>query len=223
MQRQAFKGVIEKNIDLDYLLHLPKGYDESRVNGYPFILFLHGSGERGNDLSLVKNEGLMAYIESHEDFPFITVAPQCKETSWWTREMDGLYALVNKVKTLFNIDKTRMYLTGLSMGGFGCWHFAEKYPNIFTAMIPICGGTEKRIAFPERIEVLKDMPIWAFHGKKDSVVPVEETRQLFPYLGQNTIYTEYLEGTHNVWTRTYNNEDIYKWLLSHQKPSIDLD
>lgn len=217
MQEKSLNTVIEKAIHLEYLVHLPKGYNASRQEGYPFILFLHGSGERGSNLSVVKNEGLMAYIEENADFPFITLAPQCPITSWWTRELDGLYALVKKAEEIFNIDKTRMYLTGLSMGGFGCWHFAEKYPDIFAAMVPICGGTEKRIGFPERIKKLKALPIWAFHGKKDSVVPVEETRQLIPYLGNHTLYTEYLEGTHNVWTRTYKNEDIYQWLLSHEK------
>lgn len=214
---KKYDGIITKEIHLDYRLHLPNDYDESESEGYPMILFLHGSGERGNDINKLKRTGLTKYVEEHDDFPFIVVAPQCNEKTWWTRELDGLYALVKHIVNELNVDEKRMYLTGLSMGGFGCWHLAERYPKLFTAMIPIASGTEEYIGFPERVEILKDLPIWAFHGAKDPIVPVMEIKKLMPYLGDKFKYTEYPEGMHDVWTETYENKEIYAWLLKHSK------
>ncbi len=214
---KKYDGMITKEIHLNYRLHLPNDYDENSVQGYPMILFLHGSGERGNDINKLTRTGLTKYIETHDDFPFIVVSPQCNEKTWWTRELDSLYALVNHVKSELNVNEKRMYLTGLSMGGFGCWHFAERYPELFTAMIPIASGTEEHIGFPERVAILKDMPIWAFHGGKDPIVPLAEVEKLRPYLGEAFKLTVDPEGEHDVWTKAYENKEIYAWLLKHTK------
>jgi len=214
---KSYDGMITREIHLDYMLHLPRGYSKEEPEGYPMILFLHGSGERGDDINQLKRTGLARYSEDHDDFPFIVISPQCNEKTWWTRELDSLYALVKHVLGELNIDKKRIYLTGLSMGGFGCWHLAERYPELFAAMIPIASGTEAYLRSPERVKVLKDLPIWAFHGEKDLVVPVEEIKKLIPYLGKNFKYTEYPEAGHDVWTETYENTEIYGWLLKHSK------
>jgi len=214
---KKYDGMITKEIHLNYRLHLPNDYNEEEPEGYPMILFLHGSGERGSDINALKRTGLTKYIEEHDDFPFIVISPQCNEKTWWTRELDSLYALAKHVMGELNVDEKRMYLTGLSMGGFGCWHFAERYPKLFTAMIPIASGTEEHIGFPERVKVLEDLPIWAFHGEKDPIVPMQELKKLMPYLGENFKYTEYPGGKHDVWTETYENNEIYAWLLKHSK------
>lgn len=219
MQKKKYTEEIKKQISLDYLLHLPKTYSED-LKAYPLLLFLHGRGERGETLEILKRTGLPAYIEQREEFPFVTVMPQCPKTTFWPMLTEKLYYLVKKIMRDYRIDSNRVYLTGLSMGGYGCWHLANEYPDIFAAMIPICGGTFEKIGFPERIKNLKNLPIWTFHGKKDSVVPIEKTQELVQVLQRvngNINFTVYPEGTHNIWDETYANEEIYRWLLRHTR------
>lgn len=127
-----FEREIIKKVNLKYLLHLPKEYDIS--SKWPLIFFLHGAGERGEDLELVKKHGIPMLCEKDENFPFIAVSPQCPSDNWWNVYYDDLYYLLNEIKNKYSIDESRIYLTGLSMGGFGTWDFASKYPNEFAAV-----------------------------------------------------------------------------------------
>ena len=219
--QHLFESSAEKKVSLRYLLYLPKEYGAQQGVKWPLVLFLHGMGERGDDLELVKKHGIPKIVEER-DFPFVAVSPQCPSRSMWTTELDALHALIMEAAQTYSIDKSRIYLTGLSMGGFGAWHLAEAHPRLFAAVVPICGGALPMMGFPERIKVLKDTPIWAFHGAKDNVVPVKSSKELVDMLKKhngNVRFTVYPEAGHDSWTETYENPELYEWLLKQKRPS----
>lgn len=223
---EEFSGEIIKKVKLKYLAYLPEGYEKDKNKKWPLILFLHGMGERGEDLELVKRQGLPNIINELEYFPFILIAPQCPTNSMWYMEIDSLFELVKHVINQYNVDTSRIYLTGLSMGGFGTWHFAEAHPKLFAAIVPVCGGTVPKIGFPERIKVLKDVPVWAFHGAKDEIVPIEMSKELVDVLRQyngNVKFTVYPDAGHDSWTETYRNKDLYAWLLEQKNDKFTLE
>lgn len=212
---QVFQKEITKTVELKYLLHLPTGYGDNQDQKWPLMLFLHGAGERGSDLNKVKVHGPPKLIEQGKDLPFIVVSPQCPAGTWWTEQIDALTALLDDVQTRYAVDVNRVYLTGLSMGGFGSWALGCRYPNRFAAIVPICGGGEWFLA-----ERLKNVPVWAFHGAKDSVVPLRQSQEMVDALkraGGNVQLTVYPEANHDSWTETYNNPKLYEWLLSQRK------
>lgn len=183
------------------------------------MLFLHGMGERGADLELLKFNGIPKVIEEGMGFPFLVVSPQCPEDTIWTNELDALHALLEAMIEKYNVDHSRIYLTGLSMGGFGTWHLAATYPSLFAAIVPICGGTTPFVGFPERIKALKDVPVWAFHGAKDEVVPIQGSQELVDVLKAhqgNVKFTVYPDTNHDSWTQTYENSELYQWLLQQK-------
>lgn len=209
-----FKKEIIIRLELNYLLYLPEDYDDNKK--WPLILFLHGAGESGSDLEIVKRNGIPKLAGMGKGFNFIAVSPQCPEGSSWDSHFDALDLLLDEIQSDFSIDESRIYVTGLSMGGYGAWDLAIMFPDRFAAIIPICGGS----TYPELIGRLKDLPIWAFHGAKDDIVPVEETKILVDILkeyGSSIKYTEYPDAGHDAWTETYNNPEVYEWLLSQRK------
>jgi len=215
-----FEKEIVKKVSLRYLLYLPKDYGKKPNAKWPMILFLHGMGERGNNLELVKKHGIPKIVEKKDDFPFVVVSPQCPINSMWNMMVDELHALVVDAVQRFNIDENRVYLTGLSMGGYGAWHLAAAYPDLFAAVVPICGGMIHDKDISEQIKGLKDMPIWIFHGAKDETVPVENSKELYDALkklGGNVKLTIYPDLGHDSWTVTYDNPALYKWLLKQKK------
>lgn len=217
-QQQSFQATIQKNVSLRYLVYVPKDYQHSDRE-WPVVLFLHGMGERGADLELVKRHGIPKLIEEGTDFPFIALSPQCPEHTVWPNELDALHALVEHIIREYRVDTTRVYVTGLSMGGFGTWHLAAIYPRMFAAIVPICGGTMPHVGFPERIRVLKDVPVWAFHGAQDDTVPLHMSQELVDVLKDhhgNVKLTVYPDAEHDSWTRTYANPDLYEWLLQQK-------
>ena len=201
---------------LEYLLFLPKSYGQLPNKKCPLIIFLHGAGERGNNLDLLKKHGIPKIVEQNPDFPFITVSPQCPKDSWWTSELRLLNGLVDKITKSYQVDMSRIYLTGLSMGGFGAWSLASMNPDLFAAIVPICGGGE-----PDRAaRALKNMPVWVFHGAKDTVVPAERSEEMVKAvkaIGGNVKFTLYPDADHDSWTRTYDNPELYEWLLKHSR------
>lgn len=213
-QSQAFEKTITKTLDCKYLLFLPEGYGREKKD-WPLMLFLHGAGERGDNLELVKKHGPPKIVENRKDFPFIVVSPQCPENEWWTEKTEVLINLLDDIVARYDVDTDRVYLTGLSMGGYGTWALASEYPDRFAAVVPICGGGNRIMA-----RRLKDMPVWAFHGGKDSVVPVEESKVLVKEInshGGNAKLTIYPDANHDSWTETYNNQEVYDWLLEHRR------
>lgn len=217
-KEMIFHKQVIKELHLNYLLYLPGDYSENKK--WPLILFLHGSGECGSDIEIVKRNGIPKIVDNDDSYPFVAVSPQCPEDSAWENHFEDMELLLEEAADTFSIDEDRIYLTGLSMGGYGTWDFASVYPDMFAAIIPICGGS----IYPELVESLKDLPIWAFHGSADDVVPVQETRTLVDALrecGGNIRYTEYPGVGHDSWTVTYENPEVIRWLLN-QKRNIGL-
>lgn len=216
-EAHCFEKTVRTTLHLEYLLHLPLAYDQDVGRRWPLILFLHGAEARGGDLSLIADYGLPRIVRERPDFPFVVVSPQCPTCGWWATEVDTLAYLVDDVVDRYRVDERRLYLTGLSMGGYGTWTLASLYPDRFAAIAPICGG----IHAPARaVEVLRDVPVWAFHGAKDRTVPVEAQQQLVDALlaaGGDVRFTVYPEAAHDSWTETYDNPALYEWFLGHSK------
>jgi predicted peptidase len=207
----TFKTKISKSVSLPYLLYKPT----TPKGKLPLVMFLHGAGERGNNLELVKKHGIPKRLEQGQEFPFMVVSPQCPKDSWWPLELDALKGLLDDVVSKHNVDKKRIYLTGLSMGGYGTWYLAGMYPKLFAAIAPICGGGDFVLG-----EQLTQMPIWAFHGDKDNVVPLSESQRMVDIVkkaGGKAKLTVYKNVDHDSWTQTYANSKLYEWLLSHKK------
>ena len=215
-QSKAFEKTITKALTCKYWLYLPEGYGE-KDKRWPLMLFLHGAGERGNDLNKVKVHGPPKLVGNKKDFPFIIVSPQCPKDVWWNDKLDVLINLLDEIEASYHVDTDRVYLTGLSMGGFGSWALASKYPDRFAAIAPICGG-----GMMIMVPGLTDIPIWAFHGAKDKVVPLKESEEMVKMIkarGGNAKLTVYPEAGHDSWTETYNNPDLYDWFLKYRKVS----
>jgi predicted peptidase len=209
-----FKLKLSKTLELSYLIYSPKRTGKKKL---PLVMFLHGGGECGTDLNLVKRHGLPKHIEAGQDFPFIVVAPQCPVGSWWTKEVAGLKGLLEHVIKTHDVDTKRVYLTGMSMGGMGTWQFAGMYPEYFAAIAPVCGGGE---LYAARALAKHKTPIWMFHGDKDTVVPLSETKRMMYWLkkfGGKAKLTVYKNIGHNSWEKAYQNPKLYEWLLSHKK------
>jgi predicted peptidase len=195
----TFSKRVPRRGTLDYLLHLPGGY--SRRQRYPLILFLHGSGERGSDVYAVHKHGIPKVAARDPDFPFVAVSPQCPANSNWFLHVDMLLLLLDDVMRRHSIDRARVYLTGISMGGYGAWHLGSEYPERFAAVVPICGGFDPMLGYPERVCGLRYTPVWAFHGTKDRAVPVSETRAMVRALrrcGGKVKLTVYPDAGHDT-------------------------
>ncbi len=201
-----------------YWLYLPQDYEKTAANGgAPLFLFLHGAGERGNtldEIDKVKVHGppkLLDRPEFQKHWPCVTVSPQCKNDFAWSPAQLSL--LLNEIEKKYKIDKKRVYVSGISMGGFGTWMMLQAEPKRFAAAAPICGGAK-----PEWAPDLIDIPIWNFHGNKDGVVPCKLSEMMVDAVrkagGRKIIFTVYEGGGHDVWTRTYDNQLLYDWLFT---------
>lgn len=201
--------------DRKYSVFLPKGYDGSR--SYPTVLFLHGSGERGEDGIRSAQVGLGAIIAQEPDrFPIIAVFPQAKTT--WSADSDdakAALAALDEVAARDKVDPKRVVLTGLSMGGIGSWAMAASHPDRFSAVVPICGFGDVRTA-----KALKDLPSWTFVGDADSPRLVGGTRAMVEAIkaeGGSVLWTEYRGVGHNSWDRAYSDPKLLAWMLSQHK------
>ena len=208
----------EKTVTTKYLLFLPAGCPAEKTEGakrWPTILFLHGAGERGDDLARVKVHGPPKIVETKRDFSFIVVSPQCPSGTWW--RTDVMSALLDEIEAKYSVDADRLYVTGLSMGGFGTWDLGAKTPQRFAALAPICGGGRVETA-PKLVNI----PIWAFHGGKDNIVPMRKSEEMVKAIeaagGTKAKLTVYPEAGHDSWTKTYDDPELYKWFLSHTRP-----
>ncbi len=220
-----------------YQVYVPAQWNKGKK--WPVVLFLHGAGERGEDGLIQTQVGIATAIRTHADrFPCIVVMPQCRRNVWWTNdemEAQALKALDQTIKE-FKGDADRVYLTGLSMGGYGTWDLAYKYPGKFAALAPICGGLRP----PDRLPVPKTgpfadpdadpyalvaqkvgkTPVWIFHGGADTTVPPSESRKMNDSLkaaGANVKYTEYEGVGHNSWDMAYSDPEFMTWLLSQRR------
>ena len=201
------------------MLHLPQGRPPGSAPGWPLVLFLHGAGERGSDLELVKREGLPRVIERDGGFPFVTASPQCPAGAGWYRYPRTLMALLDHLLATETVDPARVYLTGISMGGYGTWGLAARYPRRFAAIAPVCGGGLRTDGFPGKVRALREVPVWAFHGALDVNVLPEESQRLVDALraaGGDVRFTLYPDLAHDSWTRAYDEPALYQWMLSHR-------
>jgi predicted peptidase len=223
LQAKTLQRKLAACAKVDYLLFLPAAYNSRPADQWPLIFFLHGSGERGSDVWRVATHGPSKYIETHPDFPFIVVSPQCAEREHWSS--DALMDLLDQAVQLYRVDTNRIYLTGLSMGGFGAWELASSYPERFAAVAPICGGGRFISVLMSqgngRLDALRSLGIWAFHGAKDDVVPLAESERMVRMMKEagckEVLFTVYPEAKHNSWTETYNNPELYEWFLKHRR------
>ena len=211
-----FKKKNQEEVDLNYLLYLPNDYQRNKQD-YPLVLFLHGKGERGDDLEKIKIHGIPKRVDEGIRFPFICIAPQCPDEGYWDRPeyVSSLISLLKEVENNYRVDSKRIYGTGLSMGGLGTLAIALKNPTLFSAIIPVCGGAKM-----ENIQRLSQLPIWLFHGDRDDVHPVNNSIIIFQALSSvndQVFLTVYGGVDHDSWTQTYESHDIYNWMLNYSK------
>jgi len=196
-----------------HLTYLPEAYDQDKKKMWPLILFLHGSGERGTDLDKVKGQGPQGYINKGHSLPFIVVTPQCPLEEWW--DPARLNHLLEEVEAQYRVDPKRIYVTGLSMGGYGSFDLAATYPDKIAAIAPLSGG-----ASPDIADRLKKMPTWIFHGSDDAVVPARYSTDVAHAMqkeGNPAKLTIYPGVGHGGWNVTYADPALYAWFLEHSK------
>jgi predicted peptidase len=206
--------------EMKYFVYVPHDYKKGS-KPYPVILFLHGRGGSVGDVSHLTSRGLAAAIKKHEkSFGFIGVFPQTKKKGniWLTNspENQQVMQVLAEVQKNYTVDPKRIYLTGLSSGGFGTWHLAVEHPEKWAAIVPICGGGD-----PSQAKRIKHIPCWCFHGAADKTVPVDLSRKMIGALksaGGSPKYTEYPGVDHNCWDKAYATAELYDWLLKqHQR------
>ena len=211
-----------------YRLVLPEDYNSN--NTYPLILFLHGAGERGSDNTKQLNNCVQNIANSAPNA--IIVAPQCTEGNQWvdtpwsnvsystdtvaeSNELQMVMMLLEKLKKEYSVDKDRIYVSGISMGGFGTWDLITRHPNTFAAAIPVCGGADS-----SKAEVVKNIPIYTFHGESDWDVPVAGTRAMVEAIktagGNKITYTEYAGRGHNIWDDAFATTGLFDNLFKHK-------
>lgn len=196
---------------INYYLYSPKDTSSSP----PLVVFLHGGGEGGDSIQMVLMHGYPKLIASGKDFPFYLLAPQnpYKNGFWDDRKVDKL---IDHLVDSLNIEDRSIYLAGMSRGGYGVWRMAINNPDKYAGMLSICAASIPMIY----VKKLQNMPIWIFHGEKDQVVPVEQSKLAYEVLkpiNSNVKLTLYPEANHDSWTNTFNNPEVTQWLLSHQK------
>ncbi len=207
----TFDTAVVKSVHLRYVIDLPPGYSATQ-GAWPLVLFLHGAGERGNDLAAVRSQGLLKIAPSARS-SFILVAPQTPLGELWSA--DALGALLDHLEGTLRIDRSREYLTGLSMGAFGAWELAMAMPERFAAVLGISGG-----ANPVGICGLRRVPVWIVHGSDDDVIPVSWSKTLAQRLQAchgNVRLTIYPGVGHDAWSRTYADTSVMNWLLAQRR------
>ncbi len=203
--------------EMDYLLYLPAEYDASEDKKWPLVLFLHGRGESYGPLSLVAKWGPPRFAAKGEDWPFILVSPQCPGDARWSDDtrQEQLDKLLLQIGNDYEVDKKKVYLTGLSMGGYGSWTLSANHPDRFAAVVPICGSGN-----PDDADKLKSIPIWVFHGDQDSAVPFSRSVEMVEAIraaGSETIMFTSMEHVgHNCWSSAYAMPQLYDWMLKQK-------
>jgi predicted peptidase len=214
---------------LSYRVSLPPSSSQPE-EGWPLLLFLHGAGERGSEIGKVGMHGPLKHVDTIAELQgCIIVAPQCPAGAWW--EAAALKAIVDQVRANYAVDDTRLYVTGLSMGGYGTWDLLSRYPDFFAGAVPICGGGDLTrlwdvestgFALANLLKA-KDVPIHAFHGSADLLIPLAESQVLIDALheaGSGATLTVYPGVGHNSWSQTYDDPGLYEWLFSQRRPAV---
>lgn len=227
------KTLRHQDKDVRYVLYVPAGYDAAKP--WPLVVFLHGAGERGDD-GLVQSEvGIGPAIKRNPDrFPCLVLMPQCPRDKFWDVMFDAIEGMMAQTRKDYTVDPARVYLTGLSMGGYATWLWGPLKTDTFAAFMPICGGGDPRDlkhlcgdmdlsrfgTMEERVAKLAPLPVWVFHGAKDDVVPPFRSRQMVNLLkkaGGTVKYTEFPDANHNSWDAAYGDAESIAWLLAQRK------
>ncbi len=210
-----------KDVQYRYLSYTPKEYNTDTLKKWPLIIYLHGGSRRGTDLIKLYADGIPDQLYRGREFPFIIIAPQCPEHIRWSTD-NWFENLFKEVNDKYRIDTNRVYLTGFSLGGAGTWYIAAKYPDKFAAIAPMSGFTSHMYFIDNNIEMLINMPIWAFHGKIDILVPFEETERIIKKLdgkNKNLRFSVEPEVGHWINWLVYPNQELYDWFLKYDKRS----
>ena len=200
---------------MQYIVVLPRNYIANH-DPWPVILYLHGAGDRGTDLALVRRTAAVLQAETRADYPFILVAPQVSDLdqTWlYPGNRAAAMTILDEVLSKYHGDPKRVYVTGISMGGWGAWFYAYSFPGRFAAMAPLCGFPDARWA-PEIVST----PVWTFHGTNDTVAPIIDTERMvekLQKLGADPKYTPIVGGDHDIAKAVYSRDDLYKWFLQH--------
>lgn len=212
-------GFINKTVVADgasraFVVYVPRDYDPAKA--WPLIVFLHGAGERGDDGLKQTEVGIGRAVRlDPERWPAIIVLPQCPEGVWWDKAIHEVDKAVEQTLAEYNIDRKRMYLTGISMGGYATWVYGAQQADRFAALMPICGG-----GYPEDAKALASIPIWAFHGAKDEVVLPRESQKMVEAVkeaGGTVTYTEFEDADHNSWDAAYADQKAIRWLFRQSR------
>jgi predicted peptidase len=213
----VYKTMTVDGTDRTYALYVPPDYTPHEK--WPLVVFLHGATRRGSDGVIQTDQGLgPAIIANPERFPCIVVMPQCPKGKYWPDVSDHIDTALAQTLRDYRIDGTRIYLTGLSLGGFGTFYYGADRSDTFAAMIPIAGGGMDRC-----VEGLKDTPMWVFHNKGDRTVSVSRSRSMVGSLkaaGSEVMYTEFPDKGHDAWTKAYNDPKVIDWLFSQHKDPV---
>jgi predicted peptidase len=209
---QQIEAVKNPNLPYHYLLHYPQGYKENPEKKYPLLVFLHGRSLSGTDLEKLKNYGVIYEILRGLKIDFIVLAPQC-QNGW---DNTKLIQILDYAERSYRVDKSRIYLTGMSMGGYGAWYLAGQYPNRFAAVAPVCGGGKISDA-----KNLKDLPHWVHHGVKDIPVPFSESENMVNAIraagNKNVEFTAYKDWGHSELHMVFSKKELYEWFLKFSK------
>jgi predicted peptidase len=227
LEKRPFIGAGRKV--LRYRLLKPVDYDPKK--SYPLVLFLHGAGERGSDNEKQLVHGVSAFVKQRKNYPCFLAAPQCpKNIRWvevdWSADshrqpakmsapMKLAFELIATLVKEFAIDPKRIYITGLSMGGFGAWDMLARRPDLFAAAVLVCGGADEATAAK-----IAKIPQWAFHGAKDEAVMPSRSRNMIDALkkaGGKPKYTEYPRVGHDAWNPAYKDREMFRWLFAQKK------
>ncbi|MCW3161035.1 carboxylesterase family protein [Chryseobacterium oryctis] len=215
LNAQEIKAELNKEFKrqekVSYILDYPKN---SKGN-VPLIVFLHGSGERGNDLEMVKAHSPFTYKNLIKE-PVAILAPQCPANTWW--DTVTIFNLIKEIQEKYNIDTSRIYLTGLSMGGWGTWKLAMEHPELFAAVAPVCAPSDR--VMEANIGQFKNLPVKIFHGGNDDIVsPINSINmyQAIKKVNPNVSLTIFPDDNHNSWDSTYSDPKFYEWMLSQKK------
>lgn len=214
------RGNTRTPVCYDYLSYLPPAYEQEEAKRWPLIIFLHGASLRGNDLERIKKYGIPKRIEEGVEFDFIVISPQCPANKDWSS--DNWFPLTyRKMKENYRIDTSRVYLTGLSMGGEGTWYIAQQHPEAFAAIAPVCGRMSHISSIAKDVGKISSLPVWIFHGAGDKVYSVGESDKMYELLKEinaEVKYTRYPDLGHGATHDTaYKSPELYEWFLRHNK------
>lgn len=230
-----FRDLLEKRSYSDakgnkllYRMLAPEKTGDAKV---PLVIFLHGAGERGNDNNAQLVHGVKEFVKNREKYPCYLIAPQCPRNQFWANvnwsskahdlantpaePMRLTLELVDSLMKELPIDPDRVYITGLSMGGYGTWDALARRPDFFAAAVPVCGGADTKTA-----EKIKHVPVWVFHGDEDRAVPVSRSRDIVEALkkaGGQPKYSEYKGVGHNSWDKAYADQEMFAWLFAQKR------